>query len=439
MSEPLEEAPEQITDEDYQAKLSIYEAQQETVDDLAKKFVEGFDGGLPYNIKDLMAEMIMSNWFRAKSVESPLSADRETSLATIGIGRLLTPEELALKIKALTGLAWGETIDDSRLDPRYDNLKDQFNTYYGGIDSFGITTRATELTALMSNVALAQALEMSCPTVIMDFTRSTNDIKFFKDISKHTTPLTEVQVQIDINQQDTSIAFNQELLISNTGSKKIRFNLDNPSGNGNQNSRRIFIDKFELKAPNGTSVLALEGEDLLTVGGSAIDQDGSTAGGVSNDNGITSWAFTSGYLEIPVTLQTSGTYQLTVYAYGNTLSDGIHPQLSTSINNSEPFSGSMGETLIKNQLKELHAVFLGEELAIDSEELSASYQLLVTTWQDRWASDTGFNVQASTEETCTPPEDVTFSDDDLVDPQHMLATWSRMMLFFMTDYKFLHE
>ena len=95
--------------------------------------------------------------------------------------------------------------------------------------------------------------------------------------------------------------------------------------------------------------------------------------------------------------------------------------------------------LIKNQLRDLHASFLGEDLAIDSVELNASYQLFVTTWQNRWESDADFNVQASSEETCTAPEGMTFSDDDLVDPQHMLATWSRMMLFFMTDYKFLHE
>ncbi len=50
MSEPLEEAPEQITDSDYQAKLSIYEAQQETVVNLAQQFEAGIDGGSPYNV-----------------------------------------------------------------------------------------------------------------------------------------------------------------------------------------------------------------------------------------------------------------------------------------------------------------------------------------------------------------------------------------------------
>ena len=439
MTAPLEDAPEQITDNDYHAKLTTYEAQQETVAELALQFSTGFYGGSPYNAKDLLVGMMMSSWFRAESSDATLSSDRETSLASIGIGRLLTPEELALKTKALAGAAWGEIIDDSRIDPRYDNLKNTFNTYYGGIDSFGITSRATELTALMSNVALAQALEMSCPIVITDFTLNTNDRKIFKSISKYTTPLTDASVQFEIDNQDTPKVFNAALIITNAGEKRLRISVDNPSGSGNQNSRRIYIDTFALKAPDGSTVISLEGEDLITSGGVAIDHDGSTAGGTNNDNGVVTWAFTSGYLEIPVSLASSGTYQITVNAYGNSLSDGISPLLSTSLNNLEPSSGSGGEMLIKNQLRELHATFLGEDLAIDSEELSASYQLFVTTWQNRWESDADFNVQASSEETCTAPEGMTFSDDDLIDPQHMLATWSRMMLFFMTDYRFLHE
>ncbi len=229
------------------------------------------------------------------------------------------------------------------------------------------------------------------------------------------------------------------MLINNTGAKTLRFSINNPSGSGNQNSRRVFVDKFELKAPNGSTVLTLEGEDLITAGGTAVDHDGNTAGGITNDNDITSWAFTSGYLEIPITLESAGSYKITVYAYGHPLSDGIHPQLSTSINNLAAFNESTGQSLIKNQLKTMHSRFLGEELALDSEELNATYQLFVSTWQNRWASETDFNVQASTEETCTPPEGITFSADELLDPQHMLATWSRMILFFMTDYKFLHE
>jgi len=439
MTAPLEDAPEQITDSDYQAKLITYEAQQETVSELAQQFSNGFYGGSPYNVKDLLVDMMISHWFRAESVSPSLSGEREISLASIGIGRLLTPEELALKTKALVGVAWGEITDESRIDPRYDNLNNTFTTYYGGIDSFGITARATELTALMSNVALAQALEMSCPIVITDFIRDASDRRIFKGISKYTTPLTDASAQFDIDRQDTPKVFNAELTITNAGDKAFRINMDNPSGSGNQNSRRVFIDKFELIAPNGSTVISLEGEDLITAGGVAIDHDGSTAGGTNNDNGVVTWAFTSGYLEIPVSLAPPGTYQVFAHVYGNTLSDGINPLLSTSINSIEPFSGSGGEMLIKNQLRELHASFLGEDLAIDSEELHTSYQLFVTTWESRWDSDADFNVQASSEETCTAPEGITFSDNDLIDPQHILATWSRMMLFFMTDYKFLHE
>lgn len=439
MTASLQEAPEQITDDDYQAKLTTYEAQQKTVSELAQQFSGGFYGGSPYNVKDLLVDMMMSNWFRAETSVSALSSDSEKSLAGVGIGRLLTPEELALKTNALVGAAWGETINNSRIDPRYNHLKDTFNTYYGGIDSFGITSRATELTALMSNVALTQALEMSCPIVVADFSLNTNDRRIFKSISKYTTPLTEASVQFEIDNQGFTKAFSANVVITNTGDKRLRITLENPSGNGNQNSRKLYLDKISVRAPDGSIIISFEGEDLMMVGGVAVDHDGSTAGGTNNDNGIATWAFTSGYLEIPMSFASSGTYQVSAHAYGNTLSDGIPPLLSVSINALDASSGSGGEMLIKNQLRELHASFLGEHLAIDSDELSASYQFFVTTWENRWESGADFNVQASSEETCAAPEGTNFSNDDLIDPQHMLATWSRMVLFFMTDYKFLHE
>ena len=262
MATPLEEAPEQITDSDYQAKLSIYEAQQETVVELAEQFVTGFNGGSAYNLKDLLVEMVMSHWFRAESTNSTLNNEQEISLANIGIGRLLTPEELALKTKTLTGTAWGELWEESRYDPRYDNLKNKFTTYYGGIDSFGITSRATDLTALMSNVALAQALEMSCPIAVTDLRRDTEDRLIFKNVNAHITPLTDALVVFDISNESSAEVLTGELVASQSGAMSVRFSIENPNGKREATSRRIFIDKFELKASNGVSVISMEGEDL---------------------------------------------------------------------------------------------------------------------------------------------------------------------------------
>ena len=288
MSLPILEAPEEISDPSYLAELNAYEVQQEEINELARGFSQGFHGGSVFNLKDLIVEMMVSSWFRGEGTNSALSTDRNISLSSVGVDRLLTPEELALKTKALVGFAWGEGIDSNSFDPRYDHLSDKFKTYYGGIDSYGITKRSKEITALMSNVALGNALEVSCPAVVADFKRTESERLIFNDIDILTTP------------------------------------------------------------------------------------------------------------------------------------------------------GAAGETAIKIQLQKMHSLFLGESLSLNSEALQDSYDVLVGLWQTR--SDAGTpNVEVGNDESCSAPSGMSFTNDDMADPQYMLATWARMTLYFMTDYKFLHE
>ena len=171
MSGSLQTAPEEISDPNYLANLTTFEQVQADINELATGFSTGFHGGLAYNLKDLLVEMIMTSWFQASAINEELSADREVTLTGVGTDRLLTPEELALKTKAMLGFSWGESTLPSEDDPRYDHLSDKYHIYYGGIDSIGITERAREMTALMSNVALGQAVSVSCPAVVLDINR----------------------------------------------------------------------------------------------------------------------------------------------------------------------------------------------------------------------------------------------------------------------------
>ena len=290
MSLPIHEAPEEVTDPDYAAQLNAYEVQQQTINELAGQFSQGINGGSAFNLKDLLVEMMMSSWFRGDSSSEALSADREVSLSNVGVDRLLTPEELALKTKALVGFSWGEdtSVSGTGTEGATDHLSDKFVTYYGGIDSYGITERSKEITALMSNVALGNALEVSCPAVVADFKRVASERLIFNDIDIFTTP------------------------------------------------------------------------------------------------------------------------------------------------------GAAGEVAIKTQLQKMHSLFLGESLSLDSEALQDSYDVLVGLWQAR--SDAGTsNVETGSDESCSAPSGMSFTNDDLQDPQYMQATWARMTLYFMTDYKFLHE
>ena len=75
------------------------------VERLARGFRLGFRGGSPYNLKDLLAEITLSPWFRAATWTND-GTIRSVALAHAGARRLLTPEELQRKTVALTGYGW---------------------------------------------------------------------------------------------------------------------------------------------------------------------------------------------------------------------------------------------------------------------------------------------------------------------------------------------
>ena len=189
MSEALARAPEDSSDANYQAKLLNFELQSAFVEELANGFRSGFNGGKPYNLKDLLVELVLSDWFRANGVSSELLHDEHIVLEGAGKARLLGPEELESKTRKLVGFAWGESFGNPwAADGHWSMMQDSFMVYYGGIDSLGVTERADALNSLMSNVALAHAIAMACPSVLFDFNRPRSERLLFKYVDRTHSP-----------------------------------------------------------------------------------------------------------------------------------------------------------------------------------------------------------------------------------------------------------
>jgi len=187
-------APEKITDSDYSERLALFEEQNSFVTSLGEKFSQGIEGSEPFNGKDLLTEMILSPWFTATGVEDSITST-PSKVGNIGTRRLLTPEELEAKTYSLTGLKWGDSgVKQHALnqyDQQYTKLIDEYAQLYGGIDSVGVTERARAMSALMVNVAERKALEMACPTVVMDFAKPKPGRLIFNDIEPEVEPNTE--------------------------------------------------------------------------------------------------------------------------------------------------------------------------------------------------------------------------------------------------------
>lgn len=179
-------APEVVTDADYAARLLAFEAQNSTIEALAASFQTS---GM--NVKDLLADLVMSPWFRAGTVaDSELSPEITLAHEIAGLGgeKLLTPEQLQRKTRTLTGYTWlniWNLFDNETYTDAMDRL---YGKYYGGIDSNAVTTRTRQMTPMMGTVPIVHALEVSCPVVLREFILPDSRRKLFGGITPEATP-----------------------------------------------------------------------------------------------------------------------------------------------------------------------------------------------------------------------------------------------------------
>ena len=171
MGREVARPPDVVGDADFDGRLLAANAQGAEVTRLAQGFRHGFPGGLAYNLKDLLVEIVLSEWFRAESV-TDADPVRQAALRDAGAKRLLTPEELARKTAAVTGVQWGRHVRTNcfpECERAPSSLTHQYRLLYGGIDSDGVTERGRESTSVMAGVARRHAVAVSCPVVMREF------------------------------------------------------------------------------------------------------------------------------------------------------------------------------------------------------------------------------------------------------------------------------
>lgn len=157
-------------DADFEGALLAAEYQNAEVQRLARMFRGGIRGGEPYNLKDLLTELVVSKWFMAEHLADtdPL---RRTALQTAGATRPLTPEELVAKTEALTGFTWGRKRHSTgpERDRPLGYVAGEYRVLYGGIDSQDATRRHRAFTVPMALVAKRHAMDTAIAVVARDF------------------------------------------------------------------------------------------------------------------------------------------------------------------------------------------------------------------------------------------------------------------------------
>ena len=450
--------PAEAGDADFEGMLLAANAQAAEVSRMAQAFRAGIQDGTPYNLKDLLVEMVLSRWFRAESIpdDDPV---RTVALLGAGAKRLLTPEELARKTLALTGVQWGRYWRQpwQRLADQRNALATEYGTLYGGIDSDGITARARDMTAVMAGVAKRHAVEVSCPVVLREFyLLPDQDRQLLGGIDPRVTPNWESSEVFRIAASAAADAETLSVVRSlSAGSKTLRLTFENDFYSDlEQADRNVRLDKVVVRNVDDESVVTTYEFE---------NHAGEGCGAAEGDHYFL-WGGGSGCaLEVPLDIPTTGTHAIEVVAWADQAGDEL-PRLRVTLESDD--GNSIGARRIKTKLVELHRKLLGVEVGVESTDISKAYELFVDVWNRQRQSESDWFLS---ELECDWRHDQYFlqgfvdgyrtrnrhdngwhynwnwdltnefwEDKDLSDPSGVSRTWTVVLMALLMDQRYLH-
>jgi hypothetical protein len=168
---------------DFSLQFEAYLAQYTEFSKIARDFTES-----SYDLKTAVKEIVHSPYFRAKN-SGPLDPQAKARLGDVGMGRLLTPEQLHRKVQAVLGYPWRpRAFEDNGSTRDYLLRTDQYRLLYGGIDSNDVIKRVTSPNGIMANIGERMANEMSCLAVPRDLWKPQAERTLFPNIETSFEP-----------------------------------------------------------------------------------------------------------------------------------------------------------------------------------------------------------------------------------------------------------
>jgi hypothetical protein len=173
--------PKDAGDPTFADRLHAWSAQDAFLRKVAADFATG---GM--NAKQIVRAIVKSPYYRATKGDAS-----EALLADMGVGRLLTPEMLDRKIRAVLGTHWGDWNLDLTPSPYLTRTYGSYNILYGGIDSSMVVDRTRQLNTVMAGIVTRMANQLACRTVAWDFTKAKADRLLFTDVDLASIPTTD--------------------------------------------------------------------------------------------------------------------------------------------------------------------------------------------------------------------------------------------------------
>ena len=169
-------APFDQTSPQYAALQAAYKAQNDELMAIAARFRNDRGNGA-YNVKDLLVDLVMSQWFRADRAAS-LNAARAVELHDIGSANMLPPSQLNQKLMGVVGQGWSE----------FDNPYTGWALNYGDFDGVNRVNRAKS-TTMMQSIAIERLVAVrSCAFTKGDFDKPMGNRLLFPTVALTDTP-----------------------------------------------------------------------------------------------------------------------------------------------------------------------------------------------------------------------------------------------------------
>ena len=161
----------ELDDPLYAAKRRAYQEQRCQTEAIAARFAAA-----NFNLKSVFKDWAVSDFYRADGLATAAdSPERRAELDDIGLVRLLAPEQLERKVKAVFGQPWGR-------------LEGPLEMLYGGIDSQEVTERATDPSGAMGAIQRTLANDVACRHTIRDFAKPPSERLLFPRIEPDVLP-----------------------------------------------------------------------------------------------------------------------------------------------------------------------------------------------------------------------------------------------------------
>ena len=172
--------PIDVDDPLYAAKRRAYEEQRLEIGRIAGRFA----AEEKFNLKFVFKALAASPFYRADGLEVALQdPSRAAELDDAGLVRLLSPEQLNRKLKAVFGKGWNP-------------LNEQFMILYGGIDSKEVTERIANPGGAMGAIQRMMANDTACKSVALDFSRPRAERLLFPNIEADDTSEENVRAAV---------------------------------------------------------------------------------------------------------------------------------------------------------------------------------------------------------------------------------------------------